>query len=411
MIIRRIKKEELLETKKLSSICFEYPYTEDTVNEDKALKKLLEDPVNKDDKYYTEKWGAFQENQEMMSCLSVVPFQFQYDGNWIKGTGIGNVCTYPHHRRKGAIKNIFLHILPDMYQDDVILSYLYPFSEGFYNRFGYQRVSNSKCWNLGLNTIPDYRYSGSFHLCTDPKNRADFESVYNEYASRFNLMVRREDFDWTNLDTAKAYLNNNYAYLYKDHAGIPRGYLIFKKEIRNNTSILNCRELIFDNFQTLKALMSFVRTYAADYKTFRFYAPSSYNLEYFCNDFMLGGHAVNDASNGMVRVIHVKKILQLTAYKNSGNIALKITDPLIPENNQIFFVTYQDGQDTIVQTKSHDSTDSIDVEMPIDIFSAAIIGNYDVEDFNYMDGIQIHSSKDKLKNIFYKKPNWINNYF
>lgn len=411
MIIRKIKKEELLESKKLSSICFEYPYEEDGDNEEIALQKILDNPTNKDDKYYNGKWGAFDDNEEMMSCLSVVPFQYQYDGHWLKGTGIGNVCTYPHHRRKGAVKNIFEHILPDMYKNQVSLSYLYPFSESFYNRFGYMRLDNSTCWNLGLNTIPDYRYHGTFHLYTNSHDRTDYELVYNEYASRFNMMVQREEYDWGNLDQAKGYLNNNYAYLYKDSDGIPRGYLIFKKDIRNNTTILNCRELIFNNFQTLRAIMSFVKTYASDYRSFRFHVPSSYHLEYFCNDFMIGGSTTHNASNGMVRVINVHNILQLSTYKGSGNITLKISDPYIPDNNQIFSVTYGEGQDTIVDTFHYNSDHAVDVEMPIDIFSSAIVGNYDINDFDYIDGLHLYSPKDKISNIFYKKPNWINNYF
>lgn len=411
MIIRRINKEELLETKKLSSICFEYPYEEDLKNEELSLQKVLDAPINKDDKYYYDKWGAFQDNGEMMSCLSVVPYQYEFDGHWVNGTGIGNVCTYPHHRRKGAIKSIFSYILPDMYKNQVLLSYLYPFSESFYNSFGYQRMSNSICWNLGLNTIPDYKYSGAFKLYTNSQDRGDYELVYQNYASRFNMMVQREEFDWRNLDDAKAYLNNNYAYLYKDIDGVPRGYLIFKKEVHNNTSILNCRELIFDRFETLRAIMSFVKTYASDNKIFRFHAPSSYNLEHFCKDFMVGGSTVHYASNGMARVINVKNILKIASYKGSGSIVIKILDQHILENNQIFTVIYRENHDTIIQITNHNSNCEVDVEMPIDIFSSAIIGNYNVDDFDFMDKISIYTSKEKLKNVFYKKPNWINNYF
>lgn len=409
MIVRKINENDLLETMKLSSICFEYPFTTEGKTEEDFIKNILNNPTSKQDLHFRERWGAFTDDNEMMSCLSLIPFQFQFDGVALKGMGIGGVCTYPHHRKKGAIREIFKASLKDMYQNGVCFSYLYPFSESFYQHFGYQRLTNSTLFELDITSIRDYKHTGSFHLYTPDADMSGFETAYDTFAKKHNMMVLRDEYDWEFVKSAKASYNNNYAYLYKDQNGVPKGYLIFKKEIRNNEPILNCREFIFDDFETLKSLLSFVKSYAADYRKFRFYFPNCYQLDYCCKDFSQYKSSLHIASNGMVRVINVVEVLKKARYLGSGQVTIGVEDNYIFENNNTFTVSYENGIATNVTVVKDPSAP--DVTMPIHIFSGAIVGNFKVEDFEFMDEVKIHCESDKLKDVFYSKPSWINNFF
>lgn len=409
MLIRKIKKEEIAETMKLSSICFEYPFSVGEYSEEAYIEHLLETSKDKGVLYWKERFGAFSEEGELMSCLSLIPFDFFYENTAVKGIGIGNVCTYPHHRKKGAVRKIYEKILPYMYENGNTFSYLYPFSESFYGQFGYHRLSNSVCCRFDLNSIPAAKITGTFHLFGNGASEEDFFTAYENFAKPLNLMVQRDSYDWSVLYDAKGPFNNNYAYLYKDEQGTPRGYLIFKKAVLDSVPLLNCRELVFDSFETLCALFSFAKSYGADFKQIRFHAPAACHLEHFCNDFATSNSTMSIANNGMVRVVSVEKVLRLSSYRGDGSLAIAVSDPHIEQNNGTFHIKYQNGKLTDLVFES--SFSNADISMPINLFSAAITGSYSCDDFSFLDGITIHTDAKRLQSVFYKKPSFINNYF
>ena len=85
-------------------------------------------------------WGAFTDDGELMSSLSVTPFSIRFDGSVCPMAGIGAVQTLPPYRRRGGIAACFASALPELYADGYLFSYLFPFSTAFYRRFGYETV-------------------------------------------------------------------------------------------------------------------------------------------------------------------------------------------------------------------------------------------------------------------------------
>lgn len=411
MYVRNITANDKLETMKLSSLCFEYPFQTNNQSEEDFLQNLLAHPTDKIQANWFTQLAAFDDKDDFMACMAALPYQFYFDGKVFSGNGIGNVCTYPHHRKKGAIKAMFQKMLTDSYQSGQAFSYLYPFSEGFYGKFGYHRLSNSTEYDLRLVGFPNDSYPGSFHLLTEENTSllAEFKTAYTIFAKKFNMMVQRDDFDWTIVTDAKAYVNNNYAYLYKDENGTPCGYVVFKKSGRT----LKCRELVFDSLETLKAIFSFIKTYATDYDIFHFYAPSTIHMEHFCTDFSIYPATCKVAMNGMARVVNVETVLKNAKYIGSGSLPIIIEDKWIPENNGLFEVTFENGVAKEVTFTPLEKVESADAytRMNISLFSAAIVGNYSVEDFAYIDGIELKAEQSVLAQVFYKKNCFINNYF
>jgi predicted acetyltransferase len=276
--------------------------------------------------------------------------------------------------------------------------------------------------------IPDYRYSGSFHLYRADGNYKDFEVAYQAFAENYNTMVHRDSYDWGILKAANPFKGDRSAYLYKDSTGKPCGYLIFDHLQENDKLILDCKELIFDSFLTLKAIMSFVKTFSADYSKFQFTAPSSLNLDYFCEDYAKSATGRTLLQNGMVRVVNVMQVLKQAIYKGSGEIKLLIYDSYLNENEKIYHIVYKNGiaiqiTDTPVPASFYNKESlgtslsgeatlvNPDIEMTINQFSAAIVGKYNVTDFDYQEGITLYCSKEKASDLFYRKPCWIHNYF
>lgn len=420
MLIRYVKENELLETMKLSSICFEYPFVPQGDSEKEHVDTIISNPTNKTQKYWRAHLVACDSNNELMASLIPIPISFQFDGGFYEGNGIGNVCTYPQHRKKGLIRGLFEKMLTDSYNQGQVFSYLYPFSESFYNKFGYQNMQNATCYHLKLTAFSTIKESGTFHLLTEDDTALldDFRTVYYNFASNYNLMLNRVDYDWTTITDAKASINNNYGFLYKDQLGTPLGYIIFQREGR----VLVAKELIFDDLTTLDSIFNFMKSYSTDYDFLRVNAPATIPLDVICKDFYTSGSTKASTKNGMVRVINVEKALLHARYQGSGTCCLKITDNQIEENNKIFDITFKNNACVSISVLEHYATTiTLSITMPISIFSAGIVGNYKVGDFTYMNEIEIgapeQSNSDHakllkdLEKVFYYKDGFINNYF
>lgn len=413
MKVRHLTKADGTAAMKLSAICFDYPYDTNGKTDEEYFEYLLNNPQEKLHAHPEYEFGAFSDDGELMAATAAIPFTFYFDGGTYSGNGIGNVSTYPQHRRKGAIRAIFREILKEAYESGQTFSYLYPFSEAFYGAFGYQRADNSIRHIYSLHMLTDYRFAGSFSIKQGSGVPEDYKTAYYAFAEKYNLMIKRDDLDWKNLTEAKGSENNNYAYLYRDENGVPRGYLVFRKTERT----MRCREIVFDSLTTLKALFSFARSFRADYDYISFHTPACLNLVCFCQDFAPYNSSREFANNGMVRVINVENALSGARYLTDGSVRIAVLDSWLVGNNAIFTVIISKGQALSVKkellTKDSDLTAiDCDIAMPISVFSAAITGHYLLRDFDFMETVSYDKSRiSMLEGVFYKKDCFINNYF
>ncbi|GEM_PF-546053 len=428
MVVRKINETELMEARNISALSFGWSHDTKGKTTEEYLKQIKENPPSKCDAYFLDTYAAFTGEGEMMSCLSLIPYEVNFDGSRLKMGGIGGVCTYPQHRRKGAVRELFRQALKDMYEQQVSFSYLYPFSEKFYGNFGYVPSSPSIRWNFSLKTIPDYSYDGTFHLYRGDGNYRDFETAYALFAEKYNMMVHRDSYDWDVLKSANPFKENRQAYLYKDRDGSPKGYFVFEKSNDQNRSILDCKEMIFDGFTSLKAIMSFARSFSSHYDTIQFDAPGCLSLDYFCEDYSQSASSRSIKQNGMVRVVNVKNVLEHALFQGTGELYIRIQDSFLECNNGTFHVKYKDGKASEVSSldslgapdtgnagqsrqASSEYRGNPDIEMTITRFSAVMAGNYDVADLDYLEGITLNCNKEKAGGLIFKKPCWIHNFF
>ncbi len=419
MIVRKLYENEILEADHISSLSFHWPLDASGKTPEEYAKGLRENPQSKGDSGVTDTWGAFTDDSEMMASLCVLPYQVEFDGNEAAMAGIGAVCTYPQHRRKGAVKAMFAALLQEQYEKKVPFSYLYPFSEQFYGSFGYHRSCASVLWDFDLKAVPNAPIPGTLHLYRPGSPIDEYKTAYRAFASRWNMMVYRDDLDWKTVKTADPFKGEMHAFLYKDQSGKPAGYLVFEKKAgEKGRRILGCKEIAFDGFDTLKAIMAFAKTFAADYEGISFSVPSTINLDHFCLDYPQSETTRQFKMNGMARAIHVEETLRLAKYIGTGSFSLYLHDDFLPQNNGLYNVRFENGAAAEVEFTAlpvcpfgQTSRRDFDAELTVNVFSAAILGNYDTSDFTYMDGVKVYGNRETMDRVFYAKPCWINNYF
>ncbi|MGL5259301.1 MAG: GNAT family N-acetyltransferase [Lachnospiraceae bacterium] len=408
LTIRRIKENEILDTYKLGSICFDFPYANPEVDEITRIHKIITEPKTKSERHWNDTYGAFDENNELAASIMALPYSYYFEGHSFKGNGIGFVSTYPHHRKKGAIKKLFQTILEDAYKEGKIFSYLYPFSECFYERFGYFRLNNSKCYDLNMRGIPDYQYLGTFkpYRPGDDDIFSDIKKIYQSFAPNYNIMVNRDEFDYSIVTDAKLYKNNISCYVYYDKEQIPSGYLIYTRENRT----FYCKEFIFHTPDALHAIFAFIRSFSSYYDFVRCHFPESIYIRDFCTDYAAYPCTITDTMNGMVRVIHVFEVLKNATYIGTGKLTIAISDSQLQQNTKNYFISFENGIANSIIEKDYNK-ETADIALPISRFSAAIIGSYSACDFEFMLDVTYSCKIELLNKVFYKKSSFINNYF
>lgn len=411
MNVRKITSNELMETRNISALCFEWSHDTKDMTSEAYFENEMNQPRTAESAYWDNTWATFTEEGAMMGCLSIPNFMVEFDGAAYKMGGIGAVCTYPQYRNQGVIREIFNKALPDLYERDYAFSYLYAFSEAFYRKFGYEPTCHSTSWTFDMRTIPSMKYTGSFELYREENQLEQFSIAYELFASSYNMCVHRGEFDWKNLKAANPFKENKSAYLYKDATGNPVGYIVLERKIEGNVTILHCSEMVFDSFQTLKVLLSFAKSFQADYSVVRFLIPSSLDLRYFCTDYSQSNSKIEKVQNGMARVVNVPMILKGAKYRGTGAITLRIKDTIISENEKDYSIEFIDGKCTKLIESPINDEKMVDITMSINQFSAAIIGMYDVSDFSFLEFVAPYKNVEELSKVFYKKGCWINNYF
>jgi predicted acetyltransferase len=419
MIVRKIRETELLESHRISALSFHWSLDAQGKSPEEYFKAIRENPHSKGDASVTDIWAAFTDENEMMSSICVLPYQVVFDGHQAAMAGVGGVCTYPQHRRKGAVKAIFSSFLTELYEKKVPFSYLYPFSEQFYGSFGYRRSCASILWDFDLKTIPDLKWPGTFRLHRPGEPFEDFKTAYQSFQSKWNMMVVRDDLDWNVIKNADPFKGESHAFLYCDEKGKPAGYIVFEKRTGDKgRRILGCNEVAFDSFSALKAMMAFAKTFAADYESISLSMPSTLDLGYFCQDYPQSETTRQVKMNGMARVVHAQEVLRLAKYAGSGSLSLYLHDDFLPMNNGLYNITFEnDTAKEIAFTPLPSSPfgqtglQGVDMEMNINVFSSAILGNCHASDFEYMDGVRVYTDQKTAGRVFYLKPCWINNYF
>lgn len=80
---------------------------------------------------------------------------------------------------------------------------------------------------------------------------------------------------------------------------------------------MDCSEFLFTDREALDALTGFATRFAAYYKTLCFCAPADLDLSYYCDNYAHSLSARQLITNGMTRVVNVRRALELARYRGS----------------------------------------------------------------------------------------------
>ena len=113
-VIRCLTNDDLLSYKRLASICYTCPDSEQP-------KPCSEEELR-------QRVGVFDDNGTLLSAMINNRLITRFEGQDVPLVGVGGVVTDPVARGQGGIRKLFETYLPRLYDEGYVFSALFPFS-------------------------------------------------------------------------------------------------------------------------------------------------------------------------------------------------------------------------------------------------------------------------------------------
>lgn len=255
--------------------------------------------------------GAFTDDgKTLMADLELYERRCHYDGGLLTCAAIGGVAAKPEHRGKGAVKALFDTVFRESKYD---ISILYPFSEGYYRKLGYERVGNSVSAAVPFAELAGIERSQDAVLY-EGNDTEQLLSTYNRCAEAYNLCFVR---DTAEMFPAKPYLSQSYTYVWKN-----RSFATFSVDRGKSTVFV--KEIYFDSCESMLGIVGFLRNYETNQKKVCFEnIPENSPLLRFVGD--LKNCEIALRNTGSARILNPEKVLKAHRYPpRDGAFTLQI---------------------------------------------------------------------------------------
>jgi predicted acetyltransferase len=361
-------------------------------------------------------WGAFDDQGRLVSELVNHTFEMRFDGHWLPTSGVGGVATYPEARGKGCIRAIYEKLLPQMVADGTVFSYLFPFSQAFYRRFGYECVyQNSRC-TFEIEAFAHLKQTLTARMYEPGDDWQPFNQVYEAFVANRNLAMRRGEDAWVKTEgwgrrlPADPWKERKYAYLLSDSNGTPQAYFTYKAGSWEHEP----RRLdVGDNWAVatpaaLPGLLAFLGTFTSGYESIHMEMPVDLLPETLTTE---SSHTKRTVQfYDMARIVNVETALQHVRLPvGEGGFTIQVEDSL-PCNHDTFTLEYGAGERRIMRTRL-----APDLRLTIQALARLLLGALSISEPSalLLPGLEIANPArlNQLERVFVRKPMWIAEYF
>lgn len=396
MEARKIRPEEHIDALKILSVAFRW--SRDFSGADEEPEKFY-------DGYET--WRAtFSDDGKMCSALEISPFKFKFDGHVVNMAGVGGVISLPEERNKGYVRELFKYCFNEMRENKQWFSFLYPFSNEYYRKFGYEASSKKVKYTIPLSSFRHFPNIGEVKHYIPGTDDSHIRHMYDSFIADKNLAVVRTDILWNRHIGEDPYKNNQYTYVWYNSQGNPKSYITFKCDKRQDfgANVL-VKELVWLDSDALVGIFSFLSGFVPNYRDFIWETTELHNLSLLFQE--PSNIKTEIYSSGMNRIVDLEKILTLKSHpEGEGSLAFKIHDNFLEWNNGTFAVTW--NRDGVEVEKKNCSPD---LSCSIQVLTQLITGYVSIEDFIWNKDLKVHGNLKLLSNYFKKKSLYINESF
>lgn len=285
-------------------------------------------------KYAKDNTLLVYDQQKLISMLFLIPKTIRLNSINIPCPYIVGACTHSDYRKMGVMNRLLYDTLIKLYDENKLITALYPFKHSFYEKQGFVSVSYTSKTKIIYQPEHGYLVKNA-----NESNVQDMLEIYNKSMSQIDIFISRDSSAMLNKfkeseitgKTKLIYSNNNLI-----------GYIMYDKE--------EVIEAIGYGFEAIEEL----------------------------NDRYYETYIVPSNKGVMARIVNPKELLNTINYPKEINITLniKITDKFFNLNNITLSLNINDGKAKIEKAKDYNYTISIEE------LSHLIFGSYENSNYN-----------------------------
>lgn len=358
--IRYLTNDDLLQYKRLASICFTYADAEEP-------RMCTEEELH-------QRVGVFDEDGTLLSAMIHNRYMARFEEHDVPLVGIGGVVTDPAARGQRGIRKLFETYLPALYDEGYVFSALYPFSHVFYRKFGYELAFEKRTVELSPGSLRENLHKADeiVRVLPDADDQG-MRKVYDRFIEDKPFAIRRDDAMWRELRQGTPWEKLKHAYVLKI-GGESVAYWIGTVEKHGFDAMLTLTDMAYTCREGCEAIFAMLRG-MNEIETIRMTTPVELNPHWLVSDpYDVGKY--NITRGGMLRVMNVEKALgMLAAPLVPGSLTLEVTDSQIAPNNGCFTVTGDGRRLSVARSEG-----PADLRCDINGLSAMLAGLQDFED-------------------------------
>lgn len=341
--------------------------------------------------------GAF-DGDSLMAEIEITDSENYFGDNVLTCAGIGGVASKPEFRNRGAVRKLF----ESFFKGELIgkkydISILYPFSEAYYRKFGYEIMSKSLELTVPFRELAAVPRNSDVVLF-DGSQTEELSKLYNRAAGNFNLAFRRTG---NCRFSPNPYKDSRYTYMWKNSDGKFRSLVSFSVDRPNK--IIRVFEIYYLDREALAGILGFLRNYEGNQDTviFNKLPLNTPVLNFIGNEKNIIQRGFN---MGCARIMDVESVLKKKTYpKEYGRFTVECSGDIIAQNNAVFSVEYENGR-AEVRRSSAEPDAVLDITSAARVFLSGVAG---AEAFSYMNGTKLINCSDdffrafEVKNTFF----------
>ncbi|MEK3704872.1 GNAT family N-acetyltransferase [Paenibacillus sp. FSL R7-0198] len=310
-------------------------------------------------------WGVYEDGQ-LGAKLHIIPFQTYIHGRSFEMGGIAGVATWPEYRRKGWVAGLLKHALEEMNRNKQSISFLHPFSFGFYRKYGWETYVEFKRYKVPTAHLPMKKATPGTIRRGDP-GLSILKEVYSAYAERYNGTLVRDDARWENSVLVNG---TSQKAVYYDEADAAQGYLLY--EVKENKFTI--KEIIYLNEEARQGLWTFIANHDSMIQEVTLQAPASDTLAFQLDNPRIQQEIV---PYFMARIVSVEQFISQYPFASQDSpvqIVLQVEDTHAPWNEGVWQLNVAMNGTASIWKTSEPITDDQTIKLDIQSLTAVMMG-------------------------------------
>jgi len=338
----------------------QYAFCPTPIDEEQTLEQKYQQ-----DCYVT----ALVEDEIPVAVVTCIPLTQNVRGKICKSGGIADVATYPEARRKGYAKKLMYHHLKKMNENGQICSILYPFNEGFYEKFGYitfPQIMTARFPPNVLSPVLSMKIKGEVKRYLLKENFDIYLEILQKMQKKIHGFSIKPPSKLEQVkDQVKAWL----AVAKRD--GENKGFILYRVTKPFETfEIIN---FYYEDSSIKYLLLQYLAKHVNQFENIEMELKPDELIECWIPDSQVISQTKAFAASVMGRIISVENIEGMKGGK--GRFSAQIVDSCCAWNNGLYEFSEKNG--TLVVER----TEKADCKLTIQGLSALVFGGYNPHDF------------------------------